>query len=142
MMIEEFLRSGALGDLHLGLSRDEVRQLLGDPPDHSEKNWKHEIWKYDGLQVAFSGKSLSFIGLYFENGEVRLPKSLVQDGQISIENDRVEDITEYSRAKGIDFMVDQELTYDNHTFIRLAGSRVGIAFTNGRLSSMQLITQD
>jgi len=142
MMIEEFLRSGALGDLHLGLSRDQVRQMLGEPPDHSEKNWKHEIWKYGGLQIAFSGSLLSFIGLYFENGEARLPASLVEDGNITIETDGVTELEELLRAKGIEFTVDPELTYDDYKLIRIAASGVGIGFTRGRLSSMQLMTQN
>jgi hypothetical protein len=46
-MIVEFLRSGKLGGLDLGLSRSEVRQLLGEEKDHSKRSWKNEIWKYD-----------------------------------------------------------------------------------------------
>ncbi|HJT66130.1 MAG TPA: hypothetical protein VJ749_06735 [Pyrinomonadaceae bacterium] len=141
IMVEEFLRSGNLGNLRRGLSREEVRRLLGEPPDYSEKNWKHEIWKYDDLQVAFSGNSASFIGLYFKNGAVRLPASLIEDGRITVENDRVRDLEEFLRARNIDFTVDADLTFDNHTLLRVTGSGVGIGFTDDRLSSMQLMSQ-
>jgi hypothetical protein len=96
------------------------------------------IW---GCREMTSGNLLTFIGLYFANGEVRLPKSLLQKDKIIIENDSANDITEFLRAKSIDFTVDQELTYDDYTVIRVTESGVGIGFTDDRLSSIQLISQ-
>ena len=142
MMLEEFLKNGKLGSLYLGLSRDEVRRLLGEPPNHSERSWKNEIWKYDGLELAFWADSLSFIGLYFEDGEVIVPEALLRAGKITIENDRVGEVEEFLRAQRIDFKVEDDLTFDEYKVLRTTGSRVGIGFVADRLRSMQLIRHD
>ena len=68
-MIEEFLRSGNLGALHLGLTRNDVRRLLGEQPDYSENN---EIWKYGSLQVAFSDNSVSYMSSQLRKGKCGL----------------------------------------------------------------------
>jgi hypothetical protein len=141
-MIEEFLRSGKLGSLHLGLSRSEVRLLLGEPPDRSTQNLKNEIWKYYGLEIAFSRDSISFIGLYFENGEAVLPQALLETGKLTIENERVADVEGFLRAKHIDFTVEDDLTFDEYRVLRVTESHVGIGFVEDHLRSMQLIRQD
>ena len=47
----------------------------------------------------------------FEDGEVILPEALLQTGKITIENDHVEDVEEFLRAKRIDFKVENDLTF-------------------------------
>lgn len=137
-MIEQFLQSGNLGALHLGLTRNDVRRLLGEPPDYSEKSWKNEIWKYGSLQVAFSEDSLSFIGLYFEDGELNLPSTMVRNGEFNLKENRVESFEQFLLANGIDFTVDDGLTFDDQKTLHLTSSQVSVAFSEGKLHSMQL----
>jgi hypothetical protein len=142
VVLEEFLRSGKLGSLHLGSSRSEVRRLLGEPPDRSEQSWQNEIWKYHGVEIAFRSDSLSFIGLYFEDGEVVLPQALLETGKLTIENERVEDVEGFLRARRIDFTVENDLTFDDYRVLRITESHVGIGFVEDHLRSMQLIARD
>ena len=141
MMLEEFLTTGKLGSLQLGLSRDEVRRLLGEPPDHSEPSRKREIWKYDSLQVAFEGDSLVFIGVYFDYGEAILPEVLVKAGTMKLEQDTVDDLEAFLREHNLSFFVEDTLTFDEYKVLRLTHSHVGLGFTDGHLRSAQLLSQ-
>ncbi|HLA12650.1 MAG TPA: hypothetical protein VJ023_18835 [Pyrinomonadaceae bacterium] len=137
-MIEGFLITAKLGGLSLGLSKAEVRRQLGEPADHSQRNGKTEIWKYGGLEIAFNKGSLYFIGLYFENGTVMLPNTLLEDGVIRIEKCLVDDVEKFLLDKRIDFTVDKNLTFDQQKYLRVTKSQVGICFVQGQLHSIQL----
>lgn len=45
-MLEGLLTTGNLGDVQLGVTKAEVRRILGEPQDYSPKRKAHEIWKY------------------------------------------------------------------------------------------------
>ena len=49
---DEFLRTGQIGRLTTGLTRDAVREFLGDPGDTSVRK-KPEIWKYGPMELVF-----------------------------------------------------------------------------------------
>ncbi len=44
----DFLKTGQFGPVQLGMTQDEVRQLLGNPQD-----WGGQIWKYDEMEFHF-----------------------------------------------------------------------------------------
>ena len=134
-MIKEFLQSGNLGALRLGLTRNDVRGLLSDPPDYSEND---DIWKYGSLQLTFSENSLSFIGLYFEDGVLHLPSTLVQAGKLTLMETSVESLERLLTGNGIEFTVDKDLTFDDQKTLRLASSQVRVTFSEGQLHSIQL----
>ncbi len=131
-MIEQFLRNGRLGELHLGLTRNDVRRLLGDPADYSENN---KIWKYGGLQVSFSLDSLSFIGLYFDNGVLTLPAVM---GELTFMENNIENFERFMLANRIEYTVNNTLTFDDQKTLHLIPSQVNVTFSEGRLHSMQL----
>ena len=141
MILEEFLKNGTLGSLHLGLSRNDVRGLLGEPPEYSGPGWKQEIWKYSNLELAFWKDALSFIGLSFDDGRAMLPEALIADGNMTLESDREEDVKEFLQANRIDFMAEEELTFDEYKILRTTASHVGLGFSKNRLCSIQLIVQ-
>jgi hypothetical protein len=77
--LEQFLRTGELGPLHVGMREAEVIALLGAPQDESVSR-KPRILKYGGLQLAFRRRpgamdgELTFIGLYFSPGAEPIPE--------------------------------------------------------------------
>jgi hypothetical protein len=79
--IDEFLQTGRLGAIAIGMSKDDVRGRLGEPDDVSVKK-NPEIWKYGALQLTFyrgshvEGPVLSGIGLYFHDPTASLPDPL------------------------------------------------------------------
>src|SRR4051812_22355882 len=83
--VDEFLRTDRLGPLSGGMSKDEVREVLGEPESVSEKK-NPEIWKYGSLQLVFhrnphaSSHYLIAITLYFHTPDEHPPRVLALDG--------------------------------------------------------------
>lgn len=55
----DFLRSANLGGIKLGMNRQELRELLGDPPDWSVTPRRKRaeiaaIWKYGSIEFYFA----------------------------------------------------------------------------------------
>jgi hypothetical protein len=137
-MIDEFLKSGNLGGLRLGLSRAQVRELLGAEKDYSQRSRKNEIWRYDSLQVSFIEDSLCLIGLYFEQGDrvLRLPRTLVPAGKIVCEVSSIPEVEQHVLALGLHFAVVEDLTFDDQRVIHIEESGVGIIFFQGELNKI------
>lgn len=75
--LEQMLRLGEVGPIHLGMTQSEVVAQLGKAPDESVQRWP-KILKYGGLQVTFakptSGEQrLVLIGLYFHTPNESIP---------------------------------------------------------------------
>lgn len=67
--LEEFLRTGRLGKLRLGLSEGEVLALLGCPEDvggTSRKYCKPLIYLYGSVEIHFDPKSRTCVLIYIE----------------------------------------------------------------------------
>src|SRR6185369_5562274 len=111
MILDQFLATGHLGGRHLGVKKAEVRRLLGEPQQFFERRKMREIWKYDGLQIAFTDDVVCFLGLYFEEGVLVLPESLLGTSRVVIGN--TDDVERLLTASGLDFAVDEGLTFDD-----------------------------
>lgn len=78
--LEQFLRTGELGSLHLGMSEADVIALLGPAEDKSVSR-QPLILKYGGLQLTFVRRphgtepALSLIGLYFHPEGTAVPET-------------------------------------------------------------------
>ena len=59
----EFIRTGELGPLRIGLTRSEVRSLLGDPPQWvaAEPKESSQIWRYGDVEFYFADETLVMI---------------------------------------------------------------------------------
>jgi len=72
--ILEFIKTGKLGSVSLGISKEEIENILGKPDDVSVSR-KPRIYKYGSLQLAFcwdkeKGKGLlNSIYMNFENSK-------------------------------------------------------------------------
>jgi len=71
---DRFKVTGDICPLHLGMSRDELRKLFGDPEDTSTGSRKHPtpaIWKYGDLEFHFDRASEGRLCLiYMERDDV------------------------------------------------------------------------
>jgi|SRR5262245_17518551 len=141
MMLQEFMASGILGPIHLGLSKGSVQYILGDPQATSDRRKGLELWKYDDLQLAIYQDAVYFIGVYVSGDSIKLPPPLVFDEHILAQIMRLEDMKKFLLANKIAFDVDDKLTFDDQTCLRIAESRVGIYFDE-KLRSLQLIEHE
>lgn len=126
-----FLKTGELGGLCLSLTRGEVEQLLGAPPEwlNDRKVWsKSAIWKYGSLQVTFSPEEeVIGFGLYAE-AALKLPDGIVFDGYRPTRNTTFEDFQNYLTENHFTFSEDTSYAFGGRRLI--VESHMHVYFTD------------
>jgi hypothetical protein len=115
--LREFLKSGTLGPVTMGLSPVEVQHRLGKPWDVGGTP-KQRIWKYGAIQLGFywdketRTAGLGFIGLYFCHDSLALPEVIQLEGWFPSRYTTKEDFIHYLEDQGICYSEDQRLTFE------------------------------
>ena len=68
--MQDFLRTGELGPVHLGLTRDQLRGYLGAPEDWgpAPKSERYaQIWKYGDIEFHFHFKEDALVSLFADH---------------------------------------------------------------------------
>jgi hypothetical protein len=141
MTLQEFIASGIIGPIGLGLSKREVQSILGDAQAKSERRKGRELWKYEDLQVGFYQDVVHFIGMYVSDDSIKLPLPLVFDEQVLAQIMRLEDTKRFLLANEMEFDINDKLTFDDQTCLRIVGvtgSEAHLVFTGERLYSIQI----
>ncbi|HEY4262997.1 MAG TPA: hypothetical protein VGM98_22745 [Schlesneria sp.] len=119
----EFLRSGTLCNMRLGMSTAELRQQFGGPDDIAING---QIWLYGSqgsvnIQIQLADNAVHGIGIYFwGNTDLNaIPTGLVSgdwriDGRTTIE-----EFIALMDAEALDWTILETLTFDEQTCIRL-----------------------
>jgi hypothetical protein len=84
---KRFRETGEISPVRLGISREEMRLLFGDPDDVGGTSRKHRtpaIWKYGKLEFHFGPRSTDVLSLiYCESAEgivdVSIPRRIGED---------------------------------------------------------------
>jgi hypothetical protein len=137
-VIEEFLKTGTIGELRLGLSQVEVRRILGEPKDYSAGSRKNQIWKYDSLEIAFATDSVCYLALDFSDGVLTLPEALVDEVRIANEKTSIADVEKLVEDIGLHSAVVEGLTFDDQRVMRIEESGVCIVCSENELICLQL----
>lgn len=128
--LREFLQTGTLGDLAIGLSTAEVRQILGNPEDTSiGKANRPIIWKYGALQLHFDHDHLNFVGLYFRNGEEAWPDALCWEGWMPTAQTTLPELQDHLAGVGLQTCIDLD---EQDQITLLVGPGVTVIFDRGR----------
>jgi len=139
-MLQEFIADGMIGPIHLGMSKRAVQSILGDPKATSDRRKGRELWKYDDLQLGFHQDTMCFIGVYIMDDSVKLPPPLIFDERVLAQVMRLEGMEKFLLANKIAFELDEKLTFDDQTCLRIVGSKVGLYFSE-KLHSIQVTEQ-
>jgi len=137
--LDEFLATGHLGEIVTGMSKEDVRRVLGDPLDVSVKK-NPEIWKYGALQLTFyrdsqeDHSSLVLIGLHFAQDNHRLPAPVTLTDWSSKAEMGPEDFRKRLLEVGIPVHSDVSSSDAEHLVL---SSAVRVTFSEGRLHSIQ-----
>lgn len=113
--IVEFIKTGKLGFLYLGISKGKVEEILGKPSDFSLSK-KPVILKYDALQLSFFGERegngafLNSIHLYFDD-RIVFPKELCLKGWIPTNHATQNELFERAEKDGIILKKNKQLTF-------------------------------
>lgn len=146
-LLREFLASGTLGPVAIGLSPVEVQHILGDPWDVGGTP-KQRIWKYGSIQLGFQRdkatrtEALSFIGLYFRSGSLVLPEPIQSEGWFPSRQTTKEDFIRYLKEQGIGYAEDRQLTFETQSaLVTESGAHVIFDISAGEvaLDSIQLL---
>jgi hypothetical protein len=132
--LERFLRTGQLGDLTPGISREQIHALLGEPNDvggTSRKYCRPSIWLFGSIELCFHQPDpQDFYGVYWdavEKGTVRLPAHCaVEDWELSPGMARPE-VESWLRSKKIEIAEVRTLP-KSPTTVLLLSSGVQITF--------------
>ncbi len=151
--VRDFLKTGELGPVRLGMSREQVQELLGEPDDTGGNSRRHRvptIWKYGDLE------------LHFEQGGNRLTLIHADDFDV-LSGGEVLEIDAWIAHKGISLdQVEKELElahipycrkdslYGPDTIVLSIGANVQMTFTcdparrdsHASLVSLSCIAQD
>jgi hypothetical protein len=136
--LEQFLRSGELGSLRVGMSREELIGILGSPSDESVGRHP-QILKYGGLQVTLFKRAgspdyqLAQIGLYYSPAWEAIPEIVRPVDFIATPETTPPVMRAFLTSTGI--QVHSTVNSDGvEHFILPGGSR--ITFDDGQLQSI------
>jgi hypothetical protein len=137
--LEEFLKSGKLGALHVWMTREDAVAVLGAAPDESVQK-EPKILKYGGLQVTFARLSktpeqrLVLTGLYFHAPSEKLPDAVLPTDLVVSSETTVAEMRSYLGRLGLEETTSTGGADDRR--IELA-SGASMNFRNDRLWSIQ-----
>jgi len=141
MMLQEFIATGKIGPIYLGMPKREVQSILGDAQATSDGQKGGELWKYDDLQLGFHQGAVCFIGVYVTDDSIKLPPPLIFDEKVLAQIMRLEDMKKFLLAEELEFDVDNNLTFDDQTclcVVGVTGAEIHLVFANERLHSIQV----
>ena len=126
-MLQQFLAIGRLGDIHLGMDAQSLRNLLGEPDDISLQK-RPTIWKFGSVQIALQSTArdavVNEIHVYLHQ-PFELPRALAWANREMHPLTMTEFV---HRMRGWRLPFDKEplLTFGNQQALRVAESAVAI----------------
>ena len=150
MDLLDFLKTGSLGSLKTGDTRNAVIAFLGAPEDSSvEKTGRAaQIFKYQSLQLFFEASNVKDsaiakvigIGVYFRGPSFKLPKALDVVSPFVIGH-RSAEVRAITTAAGVELHEVSNLTFGEQTTFSSARG-VHVYFTQDCIDSLQFfVTQ-
>jgi len=137
-MFDDFLRSGRIGQISVGMNQEAVRELWGPPQDTSIR--KHpEIWKYGPVEFSFyrspEDSSLLLVSIiyHFSQPNAEPPRLLSDSGWMPNSETSIEEFRGHLVDVGI-AVVGGVASGPHQHLVLDSSSRV--TFEEGKLSSV------
>ncbi|MEX0817305.1 MAG: hypothetical protein WD027_07650 [Gaiellales bacterium] len=135
--LTDFALTGRLGVLSLGITKDEVRGLLGEPWDVSAT--RPTIWKYGAVEVAFTDDRAAQIHAYVSQAERDLPDQLGAIADLTADSS-LSDVLVAMSERGAALETVPVLSYDDQLTFSVRDSSVHLVFVRERLHSVGIAT--
>ena len=131
----DFVRTGELGVVRFGLTKDEVRELLGEPEGvgPATKGWW--IWMYGSLEVSFLDGVATMIAVSLWDAPVTFPSPLAVELGPFTPGARLADVRDALDEAGIASTLDEGRTFEEQAVL-VAGGWVEITFGEGRVDEV------
>lgn len=136
--MQEFLTSGRLGDIMLGIATNRAQQILGPPEDRSVRRTPVEILRYGALELTFrreptaADSNLVAMALYFWDAGRSLPAPVLPTDWIPQHNTLEQELVNFLAE--IESTPQSVVTRDNDRYFALP-SGVKVVFGDGELHS-------
>ncbi len=137
--IDEFLKTGRLGQFGEGRTTHEIRDFLGEPEASSRSAWPR-LWKYGSMQLGFHRTSrdevpfLVSIALYFRAPDEAPPKALGLTDWYPPVGCSYDEVRRHLDEVGIKALGGVTAGPDKHLIV---GPGVRITFDDDRIDSIQ-----
>jgi hypothetical protein len=125
----EFVRTGELGPVHLGLRPEEVERILG-PPEGIDDTGR--IWFYRSLEVTILEGDAKLIVVELYDPPTRFPRTLDVDVAPFVPGADSETIKQALDDTGVPWHVDEAWTIDGFQLTLASGAGVAMVFTGER----------
>jgi hypothetical protein len=130
----EFVRTGELGPVHLGLAPEEVERIPG-PPEGIDATGR--LWFYRSLEITFFDGVAKLIVVELSDPPTRFPRALDVDVGPFVPGAHSETIKQALDDAGVTWRVDEAWTIDDFQLTLATDAGVGIMFYgDGRLASV------
>jgi hypothetical protein len=135
----EFMRTGAFGDLRLGMNSNQVLKFIGPPEDYSTAPASPQIWKVGSVELMFENDVLMSIEQKVtESGswptlEIS-PASLAQSQALT-----ERELVEHSRTLGVTVVELRRPSYLGATTIALLENDVRLVFEQDHLMTLSVL---
>jgi hypothetical protein len=129
----EFMASGTIGPVRLGLSQSEVTRFWGEAPDVSRG--RPRIVRYGPVEVTFIDGLVGLLAIYTRHRTH--PGPLALDWDVD-ESTTAEALRRRIDELGLRYERVPALCFDTQEALRIADSGVVAIFDRNRLDSLQL----
>lgn len=136
MHIFDFIKTGEVGLISLGMEIGEIKNILGEPDDIA-KFKKELILKYGSMQLYFYKNStmnsaiLRSIFIYFDDEQFKLPSKINISGWIPNKNTSAKELIEKLETHEIYLEKDNNHTFDDQVGYKSNANVVIIFGFNG-----------
>lgn len=131
----EFLRTAHFGGLHLGMTGQEVKALIGEPDDTSVQGCPR-IWKYGRFQIALDENRVVSMTAYFERWRDRPSKMISFKGWKASSRTSIEDFEKLCATEGIVFRKHPNWNYEDAVGLVLDSGVSAFFERKGKKSSL------
>jgi hypothetical protein len=137
--IRTFLKCGELGDLALGLSPKEAKEIVG-PPEKYER-WasrRRRVWEMDDLVLSFFKGKLDIIRLDCKGDELKIPYPSLENKRTTAGYKTYDEFVSFLSENQIEYNSVPFESHANLTAIRLA-SGIRVYFESMKLYSIEMM---
>jgi hypothetical protein len=144
VQIFDFIKTGEIGLISLGMEIGHIKSILGEPDDIARLK-KTSILKYGSMQLYFHAGGvkdsavLQSIYLYFDDEQFKLPNKLNITGWIPNKDTSVKELIEHLETQGIYLEKDNKHTINDQVGYKSSANVVIIFSLDGSSEKLSKI---
>ena len=134
--LREFLETGQIGPIALGVTKDQVRDWLGEPtdttfptPKRGRDKHRYIAWQYGCLELGFDYEHIVYLGFEFHGA--RVPEGLQIEGYFPTQTTSRAELEAYLQRENIAYEEYPPLSFEPGQAL-IIGVGVTVVFAHGQ----------